>query len=40
MGRFNGIRNTAVAKDTDRGYFMSAEEAKEYGIIDEIIFPK
>jgi len=26
-----------VAKDTDRDYFMSAEEAKEYGIIDEVI---
>lgn len=26
-----------IAKDTDRDYFMSAEEAKEYGIIDEII---
>lgn len=26
-----------VAKDTDRDYYMSAEEAKEYGIIDEII---
>ncbi|WP_338054524.1 ATP-dependent Clp endopeptidase proteolytic subunit ClpP [Thalassobacillus pellis] len=26
-----------VAVDTDRDYFMSAEEAKEYGIIDEII---
>ncbi|MEK5444106.1 ATP-dependent Clp endopeptidase proteolytic subunit ClpP [Fredinandcohnia sp. FSL W7-1320] len=26
-----------VAKDTDRDYFMSAQEAKEYGIIDEII---
>ncbi len=25
-----------VAKDTDRDFFMSAEEAKEYGIIDEI----
>ncbi|MCZ6767412.1 MAG: ATP-dependent Clp endopeptidase proteolytic subunit ClpP [bacterium] len=25
-----------VAKDTDRDYFMSAEEAKEYGIIDNI----
>ena len=29
-----------VEKDTDRNYFMSAEEAKEYGIIDEIIMPK
>ncbi|PLT30576.1 ATP-dependent Clp endopeptidase proteolytic subunit ClpP [Peribacillus deserti] len=29
-----------VSRDTDRDYFMSAEEAKEYGIIDEIIYPK
>lgn len=26
-----------VAVDTDRDYFMTAQEAKEYGIIDEII---
>jgi ATP-dependent Clp protease protease subunit len=25
-----------IAKDTDRDYFMSAEAAKEYGIIDNI----
>jgi ATP-dependent Clp protease, protease subunit len=29
-----------VALDTDRDYFMSAHEAKEYGIIDEIIEKK
>ncbi|MGP4081211.1 ATP-dependent Clp endopeptidase proteolytic subunit ClpP [Pseudalkalibacillus sp. R45] len=29
-----------VAIDTDRDYFLSAEESKEYGIIDEIIQPK
>ncbi|MBW3112146.1 MULTISPECIES: ATP-dependent Clp endopeptidase proteolytic subunit ClpP [Bacillaceae] len=29
-----------VAFDTDRDYFMSAYEAKEYGIIDEIILKK
>lgn len=29
-----------VAFDTDRDYFMSAYEAKEYGIIDEIIEKK
>ena len=29
-----------IAKDTDRDYFMSAEEAKEYGIIDNIVAPK
>lgn len=28
-----------IEKDTDRDYFMSAEEAKEYGIIDKIIKP-
>ena len=26
-----------IQKDTERDYFMSPEEAKEYGIIDEII---
>lgn len=26
-----------VAKDTDRDYFMTSEEAKEYGLIDEVI---
>ena len=26
-----------IARDTDRDYFMTAEEAKEYGIIDEVI---
>jgi ATP-dependent Clp protease protease subunit len=25
-----------IAKDTDRDHFMSAEEAKEYGIVDNI----
>jgi len=28
-----------IKKDTDRDYFMSAEEAKEYGIIDKVIKP-
>lgn len=26
-----------ISKDTDRDFFMSAEEAKDYGIIDEVI---
>ena len=26
-----------IEKDTDRNYFMSADEAKAYGLIDEII---
>ncbi|NLV88751.1 MAG: ATP-dependent Clp endopeptidase proteolytic subunit ClpP [Tissierellia bacterium] len=29
-----------VAKDTDRDYYMTAEEAKKYGIIDEVITRK
>jgi ATP-dependent Clp protease protease subunit len=29
-----------IKKDTDRDYFMSAQEAKEYGIIDEVIVSK
>ena len=29
-----------VEKDTDRDYFMSAEEAKTYGIVDEVIYGK
>ena len=26
-----------IAKDTDRDFFMSAEEAREYGIVDEVV---
>ena len=26
-----------LEKDTDRNFFMSAEQAKEYGIVDEVI---
>ena len=29
-----------IQKDTDRDYFMSAEEAKEYGVIEEVIYGK
>jgi len=29
-----------IRKDTDRDYFMSAEEARDYGIIDEVLAPK
>lgn len=29
-----------IAKDTDRDFFMSAEEAKEYGLIDNILTSK
>jgi len=29
-----------IRKDTDRDFFMSAAEAKEYGIVDEVFQPK
>lgn len=32
-----GKKKEVVLKDIDRDYYMSAEEAKEYGIIDEVI---
>lgn len=28
-----------IGKDTDRDYFMSANEAKDYGLVDEVIVP-
>jgi ATP-dependent Clp protease protease subunit len=36
LSKHTGQPVKKVAKDTDRDYFMSAEEAKEYGIIDSI----
>lgn len=29
-----------VEKDTDRDFFMSAEEAKAYGLVDEVVMPR
>ena len=29
-----------VQKDTDRDYYMTAEEAKAYGVVDQIIKPQ
>jgi len=29
-----------IQKDTDRDFFMSAEEAREYGIVDEVLAPR
>ena len=29
-----------IRKDTDRDYFMSAQESKDYGLIDEVILPE
>lgn len=37
LGKNVGRTPTQVEKDTDRDYWMTAEEAKKYGIVDEII---
>jgi len=35
-----GQKIEKIEKDTDRDFFMGPQEAKEYGIIDEVIEPK
>ena len=37
LAEHTGQPKETIAKDTDRDFFMSAEEAKNYGIIDEIL---
>jgi ATP-dependent Clp protease, protease subunit len=37
LAKHTGQKIAKVEKDTDRDYFMSAEEAVDYGIIDKII---
>ena len=40
LSRHTGQPVSRIAKDTDRDYFMSPAEAKEYGLIDEVIVHK
>jgi ATP-dependent Clp protease, protease subunit len=37
LAKHTGRTIEQITKDTDRNYFMSVEESKEYGLIDEII---
>ncbi len=37
LAKHTGQPREKIARDTDRDFFMSAEEAKEYGIIDEVL---
>lgn len=39
LARHTGQSLARVEKDTDRDFYMTAEEAKKYGIIDDIIYP-
>ena len=37
MAEMTGQTYEKIDKDTDRDYFLSADEAKEYGLIDRVI---
>ena len=40
LARHTGQSLEKIQKDTDRDYFMSAQESKDYGLIDEVILPE
>jgi ATP-dependent Clp protease protease subunit len=40
LAKHTGQPLEKIKKDSDRDYFMSADEAKVYGLIDEVIVPK
>ncbi len=37
LAKHTGQKLAKISKDTDRDYFMTAEEAKAYGIVDKVI---
>ncbi|MFA5755034.1 MAG: ATP-dependent Clp protease proteolytic subunit, partial [Candidatus Paceibacterota bacterium] len=37
LSKHTGQPLAKIAKDTDRDFYLSAEEAKEYGVIDEVL---
>ena len=40
LAKHTGQPLEKIEKDTDRNFFMSAEEARDYGIIDEVIYER
>lgn len=40
LAKHTGQTKAKIEKDTDRNFFMSAEEAKKYGLIDEVLVHK
>lgn len=40
LAQHTGQELAKIEKDTDRDFYLSAEEAKDYGLIDEVIKPK
>jgi ATP-dependent Clp protease protease subunit len=37
LAQHSGKSIETIAKDTDRDFFMGAQEAKDYGLVDEIL---
>jgi len=40
LADFTGQDVEKVAEDTDRDFWMTAQEAKEYGIVDEVLIQR
>jgi ATP-dependent Clp protease, protease subunit len=40
LGKHTGQSITKIKEDTERDYFMSADQAREYGLVDEVITQK
>ena len=40
LAKHTGQTIEKIQRDTDRDYFMSSEEAKAYGVVDEVIYEK
>jgi ATP-dependent Clp protease protease subunit len=40
LAKHTGQLLNKIAQDTDRDFYLSAEEAKAYGVVDEVIIPK
>jgi len=40
LAKHSGQTYAKIEKDSDRDYWMRAEEAKEYGLIDEVLTRK
>ena len=37
LAKHSGKKVEQIEKDSDRDYYMTANEAKEYGLVDEVI---
>ena len=40
ISKHTGQSYEKVARGTDRDYFLNAEEAKEYGLVDDVVVPR